>query len=114
MSAESNDIRQLLLEQLSSFEDRYDSKIDDVRMLADIQAAIGSVLGDRGASEAEIRRVLQERYDNGALRKETFHLVKSMLDRYVTEQTPTGPVSDDANGLAASDSPSSLSAAPGQ
>ena len=49
-------------------------------------------------SEAEIRRVLQDRYEKGELRKETFQLVKSMLDRYVTEQAPTSPGMPDARG----------------
>ncbi|NIL94201.1 MAG: protein kinase, partial [Woeseiaceae bacterium] len=49
------------------------------------------MLGSNGSSEAEIRRVLQERYDAGELRKETFQLVKSMLDRYVTEIVETSP-----------------------
>jgi len=91
MDAEADNIRQALVEQLSSFENRLDSKIDDVKMLADIQDAIGRVLGENGANEAAIRRVLQERYESGDLRKETFQLVKSMLDRYVTEKIPTGP-----------------------
>ena len=89
MNAESDKIRDSLVDQLSSFEDRLDNKIDDVKMLSEIQDGIGKLLGSDGANEAEIRRVLQDRYDNGALRKETFQLVKSMLDRYVTEQVPT-------------------------
>ena len=58
-------------------------------MLAEIQEGIGRLLEASGGNEAEIRRTLQERYENGQLRKETFQLVKSMLDRYVTEQIPT-------------------------
>ena len=89
MSADSDNIRQELVEQLSSFEERLDSKIDDVRMLAEIQDAVGRVIGDNGANEAQIRRILQERYESGDLRKETFQLVKSMLDGFVNEQAPT-------------------------
>jgi len=91
MSAESDNIRQELVAQLSSFEERLESKIDDVRMLADIQDAVGQILGTDGTNEAQIRRILQERYDGGDLRKETFQLVKSMLDRFVTEQVATSP-----------------------
>ena len=91
MNAESDNIRDSLVDQLSSFEDRLDSKIDDVEMLAEIQEGIGRLLGDSGGSEAEIRRILQDRYDGGDLRKETFQLVKSMLDGYVTERLPTSP-----------------------
>jgi serine/threonine protein kinase len=89
MSADPDNIRESLVNQLSSFEERLDNKIDDVRMLADIQNGIRQLLGTTGANEAEIRRVLQERYESGDLRKETFQLVKSMLDRYVTEDVAT-------------------------
>ena len=89
MNADSNKIRESLVDQLSSFEDRLDNKIDDVRMLADIQEGIGQLLGTSGANEAEIRRVLQDRFESGDLRKETFQLVKSMLNRFVTEDIAT-------------------------
>ncbi len=92
MSAESDNIRESLVEQLTSFDSRLDTTSDDVAMLAEIQDGIGKLLSDNGSSEAEIRRVLQERFESGELRKETFQLVKSMLDRYVTEQVPTSPV----------------------
>ncbi len=89
MSAESKKIRESLVDQLSSFEQRLDSKIDDVRLLADIQDGIGQLIGTSDGNEAEIRRVLQDRYESGDLRKETFQLVKSMLDRFVTEDLPS-------------------------
>ena len=89
MNAESKKIRESLVDQLSSFEQRLDEKLDDVRLLADIQDGIGNLIGASGGNEAEIRRVLQERYECGKLRKETFQLVKSMLDRFVTEHVPT-------------------------
>ena len=88
MNAESQKMRASLVDQLSSFEHRLDSKIDDVRLLAEIQEGLGQLLGTSGDSEAEVRRLLQERYDSGNLRKETFQLVKSMLDRYVTDHQP--------------------------
>ncbi len=92
MSAESDKIRDTFANQLASFEDRLEAKADDVEMLADIQEGIAGLLSSDGNSEAEIRRILHERYDAGSLRKETFQLVKSMLDRYVTERIPTSPV----------------------
>lgn len=91
MSAESGKIHEQLVDQLSSLEDRLDEKIDDVSMLSEIQDGMARLLGSEGASEAEIRRLLQERYEAGQLRKETFQLVKSMLDRYVTEIVETSP-----------------------
>ncbi|MCH7821238.1 MAG: protein kinase [Proteobacteria bacterium] len=91
MNAESEKMRETFVDQLSIFEARLDSKINDVNMLADIQVAIGHLLSANDGNEAAIRRVLQDRYESGNLRKETFQLVKSMLDRYVTEQLPTSP-----------------------
>jgi serine/threonine protein kinase len=104
MSAESDNLRVSFSDQLASFDDRLAGKEDEVQMLAEIKEAIGRLLEASGGSEAEIRRILQERFDSGALRKETFQLVKSMLDRYVTEQVPTSnneaeePANDDPFG----------------
>ena len=89
MSAESDKIRDTFGDQLASFDDQLQASTDDVDMLADIQEGIGSLLASSPGNEAEIRRVLQEFYEGGSLRKETFQLVKSMLDHYVTENVPT-------------------------
>jgi serine/threonine protein kinase len=91
MSADSDNLSDALVDQLSSFDSRLDEKIDDVAILSEIQDGIGRLLSENGGSEAEIRRVLQDRYERGDLRKETFQLVKSMLDRYVSEEAPTSP-----------------------
>ena len=89
MSAESDKIRDTFGDQLASFDDQMQASADDVDMLADIQEGIGSLLASSPGNEAEIRRVLQEFYEGGSLRKETFQLVKSMLDHYVTENVST-------------------------
>ena len=89
MSAELDEIRELLVDRLSNLDERLDEKIDDVQMLAGIQEGIARLLGSDGGNEADIRRVLQDRYETGDLRKETFQLVKSMLDGFVTEKAPT-------------------------
>ena len=89
MSAESDKVRDTFAEQLARFDDKLFATTNNVEMLADIQEGIGNLLASTGGSEGEIRRILQDRYDEGALRKETFQLVKSMLDRYVTEKLPT-------------------------
>ena len=57
MSAESDNIRESLVEQLTSFDSRLDTTSDDVAMLAEIQDGIGKLLSDNGSSEAEIRGV---------------------------------------------------------
>lgn len=94
MSTESNKIRDTFADQLASFDDRLAGTANDVDLLADIQSGIGALLSSNGGSEAEIRRVLQERYEAGGLRKETFQLVKSMLDGYATDSAPTSPPKD--------------------
>jgi hypothetical protein len=96
MSAESDKISDTFADQLASFDDKLESTANDVDMLTEIQQGIGALLTSSGGSEGTIRRVLQERYESGELRKETFQLVKSMLDRYVTEKVPTSPVEESA------------------
>ena len=88
MNSDSNNVRDALASRLASFDDQLSSTNADVDMLTGIQEGIGSLMASDGVSEAEIRKVLQERYESGDLRKETFQLVKSMLDRYVTERVP--------------------------
>lgn len=102
MNAESDKLSSTFADQLSSFDYELAGKGDDLQMLAEIRDGIGRLLEASGGSEAEIRRVLQEQYESGGLRKETFQLVKSMLDRYVSEQVPTrqGTVSAAANVVA--------------
>jgi len=89
MNAKSDKLRTTFADQLSNFDDKLASKADDLEMLAEIQDGIGRLLEASGGNEAEIRRVLQEQFESGELRNETFQLVKSMLDRYVSEQVPT-------------------------
>ena len=112
MSAESEKIRDTLADQLASFDHKLHATANDVDMLTDIQEAIGSLLSSSGSSEAEIRRVLQERYDAGDLRKETFQLVKSMLDRFSTEKVPTADAPQSRVPEPASPTPPVVPAAP--
>jgi serine/threonine protein kinase len=91
MSAESKNVRTDFADRLASFDDMLHATSEDVEMLSNIQSAIGELLKSDGSSEAQIRRVLQERYEAGALRKETYQLVKSVLDHYVSETIPTSP-----------------------
>ena len=95
MTADSENIHQALSDQLSSLDENLGANTDDFDMLADIQKGIGRLLAENGHIEGEIRRTLQDRFDNGELRKETYQLVKSMLDRYVTENMPTSPKTDE-------------------
>lgn len=91
MSADSKELRDTFADQLASFDAKLHATADNVEMLAEIQAGIGNLLTHSGGSEGQIRKILQEKYEAGELRKETFQLVKGMLDRYVTEKIPTTP-----------------------
>jgi serine/threonine protein kinase len=91
MSADAKNLRDTFQEQLASFDDKLHATSDDMEMLAEIQLGIGRLLSASNTSEAEIRQILQELYEAGGLRKETFQLVKSMLDGYVSESSPTSP-----------------------
>ena len=95
MNAESKNVCDTFADQLASFDNKLKATADDVDMLADIQEGIGRLLATTGNSEAQIRKVLQERLESGALRKETFQLVKSMLDSYVTENLSTSPTPEE-------------------
>jgi len=107
MNAESENVRDTFADQLASFDDKLRATANDAGMLADIQDGIGRLLATTGNSEAQIRRVLQERYESGALRKETFQLVKSMLDRYVTENIATSPTPEEPGSTPGSNQPAS-------
>ena len=91
MSADLDRFRKTLADQLSNIDDRLNGQSDDLQLLAELQAGIGRLLDTDGGNEAEIRRVLQDRYETGELRKETFQLVKSMLDHFGRGQTETRP-----------------------
>ena len=86
MSAETEKLSDTFADQLTSLDDGLDGTSGDVDMLADIQAGIGALLSANGGNEATIRRVLQDRYEAGKLRKETFQLVKAMLDGYAMNE----------------------------
>jgi serine/threonine protein kinase len=91
MSADSHKIRELLTEPLSDLDDTLGTTEDDVRLLNDIQSRIGGLLDGGDGVAREIRAVLQERYDDGNLRHETYQLVKSLLDKHISEDLHTAP-----------------------
>lgn len=86
-----------LTDQLTSFDKKLSATADDVEMLTGIRQGIHRLLEASEKNEAAIRHVLQQQYANGGLRKETFELVKSILDSYTTENMPTSP---DAEAIA--------------
>ncbi|HNP37416.1 MAG TPA: protein kinase [Woeseiaceae bacterium] len=95
MSADSQKIREILTEPLTDLDDTLGTSMDDVRLLDDIQARIGGLLTDGQGVAKEIRAVLQERFDDGELRKETYQLVKSMLEKHVNDDQGKSPRGSD-------------------
>ncbi|MEM8817187.1 MAG: protein kinase [Pseudomonadota bacterium] len=93
MNAKSSDIRQKLASELSNLGNRLDGNARNAELIASIQREIGRLLEASGGSEAGIRRVLTEQYRAGELREDSYYLLESMLDRFVTEQIPTAPTS---------------------
>jgi serine/threonine protein kinase len=91
MNAESSHMKQQLAIELASFDNQLDGNAGNAKLVASIQSAIGRLLESAGGNDAGIRRVLEDQYAAGALRKETFQLVESILDSYMTEQIPTEP-----------------------
>lgn len=112
MNADSKILSNSFAEQLSSFDARLKATANDVDLLADIQSGIGRLLTAKGSSEAEIRKILQERYEQGGLREETYQLVKSMLDRFETEDVPTTPTPPDLASMKAARSRDPFATAP--
>jgi hypothetical protein len=91
MNAENNKISELLVDQLASFEDRLDGQPEQGDIVAGIKDAISLLLDEDYESETQIRQVLQERHVSGQLSKKHFELIRSILDRCVTEQLITSP-----------------------
>ena len=85
-----------LADQLASIEDKLEAKSDQVELLAEIQQGIGRLLEASGGNESGIRAMLEQRYEAGELRQETFQLVMSTLDRLASErfasESEAGPV----------------------
>lgn len=91
MSTNSHKIREMLDDSLSELDDSLGTTDDDLRLLTAIEQRIDRLLVADGSIEHEIRTVLEERYQDGDLRTETYELVRSMLDRRVTEDIRTEP-----------------------
>ncbi len=91
MSAESDKLTATFAERLENFGDSLQSTSGDVGMLADIQDSLGDLLASDAGSEGEIRKILQDRLARGQLRRETFQLVNSTLEHFLSEKVPTSP-----------------------
>ena len=102
MNAESKDMRQKLASELSNFDDRLRGNVGDSALVASVQREVRRLLEASRGNEAGIRRVLSEQFRSGELGEDTYQLLESMLDRFVTEQIPTAPSSQPEDDAASS------------
>ncbi len=94
MSSENDSTEQAYSDQLSDFESQLRYTMDDESLLQDVFRAIRGLLKDHKESEADIRKILHDRFEAGQLREETFQVVQRMLDRIVSDFVATLPGSD--------------------
>ena len=90
MTSSANNLKNTYSGRLAEFAGELRDHIDDEEMLQEIHEAIKGLLTGKGASEREIRRVLQQQHDHGLLREESFELVQKLIDRIVLDSTPAG------------------------
>ncbi len=91
MNAESNHIRRLLDQKLAVLIDSFGAKAHDAKKLAKIQENIGRLLEENSDAEQHIRQALEKHLESGHLRKKTYQLISSIVDRCLTEDVPTSP-----------------------
>lgn len=98
MTSRPDNSEQSYSEQLSDFEGQLKQTMDDASLLQDVHRTIRELLAEHQGSEADIRNILLTRLESGALRQESFQLVRTMLDRIVSDDIDTIPgleLSDD-------------------
>ena len=91
MTSENDSLARAYTEQLSDFESQLRHTMEDESLLQDVFRAIRELLKDHKESEADIRKILHDRFESGQLREDTFEVVQRMLDRIVSEFVATLP-----------------------
>ena len=91
MTSRSDNSEQSYSEQLSDFEGQLKQTMDDASLLQDVHRTIRELLTEHQDSEADIRNILLTRLESGVLRQESFQLVRTMLDRIVSDDIATLP-----------------------
>jgi len=103
MNSKTRNPEQLYSEQLSDFEGQLKHTMDDSSLLQDVHRAIRELLREHRSSEADIRKILLAQLDDGSIRQESYQLVRTMLDRIVTDAVDTLPGFVDSGHPAASE-----------
>ena len=91
MSSDKDSAERTYSDQLVDFESQLRHTMDDESLLQDVFRAIRELLKDHRESEADIRKILHDRFETGQLREETFQVVQRMLDNIVTDFVATLP-----------------------
>lgn len=91
MSPKLDSLESTYSDQLTDFESTLRHTMDDESLLQDVFQAIRSLLKDHRDSETDIRKILNERFEAGHLREETYRVVQRMLDNIVSDFVATYP-----------------------
>ncbi len=94
MSSETDSLEQTYSDQLLDFESQLRHTMDDESLLQDVFQAIRELLRNHEQSEADIRKILHDRFESGQLREDTFQVVQRMLDSIVSDFVATMPGGD--------------------
>lgn len=94
MSTDQKSSRDEYSEQLSDFEAQLRYTLDDDDLQKEVFRAIRELLWEHRESEADIRRILIDRFEAGLIRDDTLKVVQEMLDRLVSEQVATSRVGE--------------------
>lgn len=103
MTSRQDNSEQSYSEQLADFEGQLKQTMDDASLLQDVHRTIRELLKEHQDSEADIRSILLSRLESGELRQESFQLVRTMLDRIVSDDVDTLPGLDQSNAPYAGD-----------
>lgn len=103
MTSRPDNTEQSYAEQLADFEGQLKQTMDDASLLQDVHRTIRELLKEHRDSEADIRNILLTRLESGVLRQESFQLVRTMLDRIVSDDVDTLPGLDERDDIGTSD-----------
>lgn len=91
MTSNTRNSEQVYSDQLSNFESQLKHTMDDSSLLQDVHRAIRELLKEHHSSETDIRKILLAQLDAGSIRQESYQLVRTMLDRIVSDEVDTLP-----------------------
>lgn len=94
MNSERKKTEQEYAAQLSDFESQLKYTLDDDSLQQEVFRAVRDLMKESRESEADIRRILRDRFEAGKLREETLQVVERMLERAASDFEETMPDED--------------------